>query len=202
MAEQEGTDSATMTNSQTSDIESALAVLPPRDAKVLRLYFGLDDGNSRTLEEIGRIMGLSRERVLRPQSGRAMRALVVGTGFAGVHLTQEMRRADEGPESLVPIGFIDDDARLTGHQVEGVKVLGTIADLPRILSEQRVQMVVVSDADLPAPVVRRPWLQAAVSPLRRSHSHVRARVGECGCARVRARAWHACKQLASCSTGQ
>jgi RNA polymerase primary sigma factor len=48
MAEQEGTDSATMMNSQTSDIEAALSVLPPRDAKVLRLYFGLDDGNSRT----------------------------------------------------------------------------------------------------------------------------------------------------------
>ncbi len=97
---------------------------------------------------------LSRERVLRPQSSRAMRTLVVGTGFAGVHLTQEMRRAEDGAEPLVPIGFIDDDGRLTGHQVEGVKVLGTIADLPRILSERRVQMVVVSDADLPARVVR------------------------------------------------
>jgi FlaA1/EpsC-like NDP-sugar epimerase len=97
---------------------------------------------------------LSRERVLRPQSSRALRTLVIGTGFAGVHLTQEMRRSDEGPEALVPIGFIDDDGRLTGHQVEGVKVLGTIADLPRILIEKRVKMVVVSDADLPARVVR------------------------------------------------
>jgi len=97
---------------------------------------------------------LSRERVLRPHSSRALRALVVGTGFAGVHLTQEMRRTPEGGEALVPIGFIDDDGRLTGHQVEGVKVLGTIADLPRILLEKRVQMVVVSDADLPARVVR------------------------------------------------
>ena len=45
------------------DIEAALATLPPRDAKVLRLYFGLDDGNSRTLEEIGRMMGVTRERI-------------------------------------------------------------------------------------------------------------------------------------------
>jgi RNA polymerase primary sigma factor len=30
---------------------------------VLRLYFGLDDGNSRTLEEIGRMMGVTRERI-------------------------------------------------------------------------------------------------------------------------------------------
>lgn len=61
--EQEGTDSSTLQNSQTSDIEAALATLPPRDAKVLRLYFGLDDGQSRTLEEIGRMMGVTRERI-------------------------------------------------------------------------------------------------------------------------------------------
>jgi RNA polymerase primary sigma factor len=61
--EQESTDMTTMANSQTRDIEAALAALPPRDAKVLRLYFGLDDGNSRTLEEIGRMMGVTRERI-------------------------------------------------------------------------------------------------------------------------------------------
>jgi RNA polymerase primary sigma factor len=61
--DQEGTDSTTIANSQTSDIEAALAVLPARDAKVLKLYFGLEDGNSRTLEEIGRMMGVTRERI-------------------------------------------------------------------------------------------------------------------------------------------
>lgn len=61
--DQDGTDTQAMANSQTSDIEAALATLPPRDAKVLRLYFGLDDGNSRTLEEIGKMMGVTRERI-------------------------------------------------------------------------------------------------------------------------------------------
>jgi len=61
--DQEGTDSITIANSQTSDIDAALAVLPARDAKVLKLYFGLEDGNSRTLEEIGRMMGVTRERI-------------------------------------------------------------------------------------------------------------------------------------------
>jgi RNA polymerase primary sigma factor len=60
---QEGTDAATMANSRTTDLEAALAALPARDAKVLRLYFGLDDGKSRTLEEIGRMMGVTRERI-------------------------------------------------------------------------------------------------------------------------------------------
>ena len=71
---QEGTDAATMANSRTSDLEAALAALPPRDAKVLRLYFGLDDGKSRTLEEIGRMMGVTRERI-RQLRDRALRQL-------------------------------------------------------------------------------------------------------------------------------
>jgi RNA polymerase primary sigma factor len=62
-SDQEGTDTSTILNSRTEGIEQALASLPPRDAKVLRLYFGLDDGNSRTLEEIGRMMGVTRERI-------------------------------------------------------------------------------------------------------------------------------------------
>ena len=97
---------------------------------------------------------LSRERVLGPTPSRARRTVVVGADHSGVHLIQEMRRAPDAPEMLTPIGFIDDDARLSGHLVEGVKVLGTIADLPRILSEKRVEMVIVSDPDVPAKVVR------------------------------------------------
>ena len=63
VADQEATDSSALANSQTDGIESALSTLPPRDAKVLRLYFGLDDGQARTLEEIGMMMGVTRERI-------------------------------------------------------------------------------------------------------------------------------------------
>ncbi|HTK30322.1 MAG TPA: polysaccharide biosynthesis protein [Candidatus Saccharimonadaceae bacterium] len=97
---------------------------------------------------------LSRERVLGGTPSRALRTLVVGADHTGVHLIQEMRRAPDGPEMLTPVGFIDDDGRLTGHLVEGVKVYGTIADLPRVLVERRAEMVIVSDPDMPAKVVR------------------------------------------------
>jgi RNA polymerase primary sigma factor len=69
-----------MQNSQTSDIEAALATLPPRDARVLRLYFGLDDGNSRTLEEIGRMMGVTRERIRQLRDRALMRLREGETG--------------------------------------------------------------------------------------------------------------------------
>ncbi len=71
---QDGTDASTLANSRTSDLEAALAALPARDAKVIRLYFGLDDGKSRTLEEIGRMMGVTRERI-RQLRDRALRQL-------------------------------------------------------------------------------------------------------------------------------
>ena len=57
-----------------TDLDAALAALPARDAKVLRLYFGLDDGKTRTLEEIGRMMGVTRERI-RQLRDRALRQL-------------------------------------------------------------------------------------------------------------------------------
>ena len=71
---QEGTDGPTMANARSNDLDAALAALPARDAKVLRLYFGLDDGKTRTLEEIGRMMGVTRERI-RQLRDRALRQL-------------------------------------------------------------------------------------------------------------------------------
>jgi RNA polymerase primary sigma factor len=44
-------------------VEASLASLKEREAKILRLYFGLDDQDPMTLEEIGAILGITRERV-------------------------------------------------------------------------------------------------------------------------------------------
>ncbi len=74
VASADTTDASTMANSRTDDIEAALGTLAPRDAKVLRLYFGLDDGRPRTLEEIGRMMGVTRERI-RQLRDRALKQL-------------------------------------------------------------------------------------------------------------------------------
>ena len=58
----------------------ALATLPDRDAKVLKLYFGLDGGREHTLEEIGQMLGVTRERV-RQLRDRALKRL--GAGAVG-----------------------------------------------------------------------------------------------------------------------
>ncbi len=66
-----------MANFLSAEISSALAILPPRDAKVLRLYFGLDGGHEHTLEEIGAMLGVTRERV-RQLRDRALKRLKEG----------------------------------------------------------------------------------------------------------------------------
>ncbi|WP_305094811.1 sigma-70 family RNA polymerase sigma factor [Prescottella sp. R16] len=46
-----------------SDVRSVLATLDEREQQVIRLRYGLDDGQPRTLDQIGKLFGLSRERV-------------------------------------------------------------------------------------------------------------------------------------------
>ena len=61
----------------TETIADALETLEPRDAKVLRLYFGLQGEREHTLEEIGNMLGVTRERI-RQLRDRALRRLREG----------------------------------------------------------------------------------------------------------------------------
>ena len=55
-------------------LDEVMSTLTPREAKVLRLRFGLDDGKSRTLEEVGREFMVTRERI-RQIEAKALRKL-------------------------------------------------------------------------------------------------------------------------------
>jgi len=55
-------------------IEEVLSTLSPREARILRLRFGLHNGRSYTLEEVGQKFGLTRERI-RQIEGKALRRL-------------------------------------------------------------------------------------------------------------------------------
>jgi RNA polymerase primary sigma factor len=55
-------------------LEDVLATLTPREARILRLRFGLQNGRQYTLEEVGKKFGLTRERI-RQIEGQALRKL-------------------------------------------------------------------------------------------------------------------------------
>jgi len=82
--DQADTEEEAMDRFLTDEIEGALSTLPPRDAKVLRLYFGLDGGREHTLEEIGGMLGVTRERVrqLRDRALKRLREGDVGRALA------------------------------------------------------------------------------------------------------------------------
>ena len=61
----------------TEAVAEALETLEARDAKVLRLYFGLEGEREHTLEEIGNMLGVTRERI-RQLRDRALRRLREG----------------------------------------------------------------------------------------------------------------------------
>ena len=56
------------------ELNEVLGTLSEREARVLRLRFGLDDGRNRTLEEVGREFNVTRERI-RQIEAKALRKL-------------------------------------------------------------------------------------------------------------------------------
>ena len=63
--------SQTLLKEQLADV---LKTLTPREEKVLRLRFGLEDGRPRTLEEVGKEFNVTRERI-RQIEAKALRKL-------------------------------------------------------------------------------------------------------------------------------
>ncbi|HLU45707.1 MAG TPA: sigma-70 family RNA polymerase sigma factor, partial [Natronosporangium sp.] len=58
-----------LTQPLREEVEVVLSTLSEREQEVIRLRFGLDDGRMRTLDEVGRECGLSRERIRQIEKG-------------------------------------------------------------------------------------------------------------------------------------
>src|SRR3954468_16957025 len=88
---------------------------------------------------------LARTVMERPRNGvvaRGKEVIVVGAGDAGRLIVQEMQRSRM--LAYTPIGFIDDDARKRNTRILGVRVLGTMAELPRIVREYKPDEVLIA----------------------------------------------------------
>ena len=61
--EQDTPEEVVLEGSLADEVRTALDTLAPREARVLRLYFGINSGETMTLEQIGNILNLTKERV-------------------------------------------------------------------------------------------------------------------------------------------
>jgi FlaA1/EpsC-like NDP-sugar epimerase len=89
---------------------------------------------------------LARTLLERPLPGRIVargkEAVVVGAGDAAQLIVKELLRAPA--LGYTPIGFVDDDPRKKNLRLHGVRVLGTIDDLPRLLHDRRPDEVLIA----------------------------------------------------------
>ncbi len=68
--------------------------------------------------------------------------IIVGAGEAGASIARELK---SNPKlEYYPIGFVDDDPSKKGVRIQGIKVLGTLNDLPRIIVENGVAHVLIA----------------------------------------------------------
>jgi FlaA1/EpsC-like NDP-sugar epimerase len=77
----------------------------------------------------------------------AQRVLLVGAGDGGRLVLREILRNAE--LKLNPVGFVDDDPTKKGIRIDGVRVLGPTADLPRILDEAEPDEVIIAIPSAP-----------------------------------------------------
>jgi RNA polymerase primary sigma factor len=76
--EMPNTEDQVMREFRHRELDRALDTLPARDAKILKLYFGLEGDREHTLDEIGKMLGVTRERV-RQLRDRALKRLREGS---------------------------------------------------------------------------------------------------------------------------
>ncbi len=86
----------------------------------------------------------------RSPSGR--RVLVVGAGNAGEMIVRDMLHNED--YNYKPVGFVDDDPGKQGEQIHGVRVLGTRADLARVIERARPEDVLIAMPTAPPKVIR------------------------------------------------
>ncbi len=73
------------------------------------------------------------------------KVLVVGAGNSGERVVREMKTRPEYHRQ--PIGFVDDQVSLLNQRIHGVKVLGTLGDLPKLVEKHKPEEVVIAVPD-------------------------------------------------------
>ncbi len=127
----------------------ALYVWSPTDSDLPRSIAVMD--GLMTLALIGGVRLAIRSALERPPRGamipKGREILIVGAGEGGQLVAREMLRTPSLRQT--PIGFVDDDPRKRGMRVHELKVLGTTAELDRLLDDAEPDEVIIAIPSAP-----------------------------------------------------
>jgi FlaA1/EpsC-like NDP-sugar epimerase len=85
-------------------------------------------------------------------AGTVKQVLIVGAGDAGVMVLRELQKTPQ--LNRLPVGFLDDDKNKQNQEIHGVRVVGALTDLERILQSQPIGEVIIAIPTAPGRVVR------------------------------------------------
>ncbi len=89
----------------------------------------------------------------RLQPGHGTRVLIVGAGSAGEMLVRDLIKERE--KQYNPVGFVDDNPRRKGHEIHGVRVLGSTRQLPALVQEHAADIIILAIPNATAAQMRR-----------------------------------------------
>ena len=102
-------------------------------------------GGSRVLERL-------LDEWIRGAIGRGAPAVIVGAGDTGAQVLRSLQYGAKGAYQI--IGFLDDDLRKLGSRICGAPVVGTRADLPKLIEDARIKEVLVAITDPPGDLLQ------------------------------------------------
>ncbi len=92
------------------------------------------------------------EQSVAPRNGKQRRVLIIGAGDAGALVVRELQKTSQ--LNLLPIGFLDDAPTKQKHEINGVPVIGAIADLSDVLDDHPVDEVIIAIPSAAGNVLR------------------------------------------------
>ena len=82
----------------------------------------------------------------------AKRALIIGAGDAGALVVRELQK---NPDlNLNPVGFLDDNPAKLKQQIHGIPVVGSLADIGKIIEHRKIEEVIIAIPSSSGKVVR------------------------------------------------